>query len=165
MLPLWLKIFFWEARWISIVAKTKRVATLCLWKSIRIYTLDKINIFLRFRIISLNTQPHLQTQFEQLCTLDERGSIVVRVYAPMRKVYGSSPTRCPDWTLAHCLPSSIWVPGGNTGEIRRRGKELTTLSHMPMAQVKCPLYYALPYVRKYTGLPLLTYVLLGLLSA
>ena len=36
------------------------------------------------------------------------------------------------------------LPGGNTGVIRRRGKELAILPHMPMAQDKCPLYKALP---------------------
>ena len=40
----------------------------------------------------------------------------------MRKDYGSSPTRCPDLMLAHCSPSSKWVPGGNTGEIKAARK-------------------------------------------
>ena len=40
----------------------------------------------------------------------------------MRKVYGSRPTRCPDWTLAHCSPSSKWVPSGNTREIKAARK-------------------------------------------
>ena len=58
----------------------------------------------------------------------------------MRKVYGSSPTRCPDGMLAHCSPSSKWVPGGNTGEIKAARKGTAPpLPHMPMAQDKCPL--------------------------
>ena len=36
----------------------------------------------------------------------------------VQKVYGSSPTRCPDLMLAHYSPSSKWVPGGTTGEIK-----------------------------------------------
>ena len=43
-------------------------------------------------------------------------------------------------TLAHCPPSSKWVPGGNPGEVkggeeRNRPPYLT----MPAAQDKCPL--------------------------
>ena len=41
---------------------------------------------------------------------------------PVPKVYGSSPNRCPDLMLAHCSPSSKWVPGGNTGEIKEARK-------------------------------------------
>ena len=41
--------------------------------------------------------------------------------------------------LAHCSPSSKWVPGGNIGEIKAARKELATLPHMLMAQDKCPL--------------------------
>ena len=40
--------------------------------------------------------------------------------------------------LALSSPSSEWVPGGNTREIRRRGKELATLPYIPMAQDKFP---------------------------
>ena len=36
----------------------------------------------------------------------------------MPMVYGSSLIRYPDWMLAHCSPSSGWVPGGNGGEIK-----------------------------------------------
>ena len=41
---------------------------------------------------------------------------------PVRKVYGSSPTRCPGCMLAHCSSSSKWVPGGDTGEIKAARK-------------------------------------------
>ena len=41
---------------------------------------------------------------------------------PMRKVCVSSTTRCLDLTLAHCSPSSTWVPNGNTGEIKAARK-------------------------------------------
>jgi len=49
---------------------------------------------------------------------------------PVRKVYGSNPTRCPDLMLADCSPSSKWIPGGNTGEIKaaRTGTDHPTLN-------------------------------------
>ena len=42
--------------------------------------------------------------------------------------------------LAHCPPSSKWVPGGNTGEVEG-GEERNWPSHltMPAAQDKCSL--------------------------
>ena len=72
----------------------------------------------------------------------------------VQNVYCSSPTRCPDWSLAHYSPRGEWVPSGNNGEIKAARNELATIPYMPMAQDKCLLYQALPYVRKYTGLPL-----------
>ena len=34
------------------------------------------------------------------------------------------------WKLAHCPPSSKWVPGGNTGDIKvGGGKDLVNLPH------------------------------------
>ena len=45
--------------------------------------------------------------------------------------------------LTHRPPSSKWVPGGNTGEVKgRRGKELATLPHD-----KCPSNGHSPNVR------------------
>ena len=41
--------------------------------------------------------------------------------------------------LAHCSPSSEWVPGGNTGETKAGGKELATIPPLSMAQDKYPL--------------------------
>ena len=41
---------------------------------------------------------------------------------PARKVFVSSPTRCPDGMLAHCSPSSEWLPGCNNGEIKAARK-------------------------------------------
>ena len=34
------------------------------------------------------------------------------------------------WALPHCSPSSEWVPGGDTGEIKAARKEPATLPHI-----------------------------------
>ena len=47
--------------------------------------------------------------------------------------------------LAHCLPSSTWVPGGNIGEVKG-GEERNWPPYltMPAAQDKCHLWQAFP---------------------
>ena len=53
--------------------------------------------------------------------------------------------------LAHCSPSSKWVPGGNTGEVKG-GEERNWPPYliMPMAQDKCPSNGHSPNVRNRT---------------
>ena len=41
---------------------------------------------------------------------------------PLRKVCGLIPIRGLGGKLAHCSPSSEWVPGGNTGVIEAARK-------------------------------------------
>ena len=53
--------------------------------------------------------------------------------------------------LAHCPPSSKWVPGGNTGEVKG-GEERNWSPYliMPAAQDKCPSNGHSPNVRSRT---------------
>ena len=54
--------------------------------------------------------------------------------------------------LAHCPPSSKWVPGGNTGEVKG-GEERNWPPYLtiPAAQDKCPSNGHSPNVRNHTG--------------
>ena len=63
--------------------------------------------------------------------------------------------------LAHCSPSSKWVPGGNTGEVKG-GEERNWLPYhtLPTARDKCPSNGHSPNVRNRTWdspLPLYPY--------
>ena len=53
--------------------------------------------------------------------------------------------------LAHCPPSSKWVPGGNTGEVKGdEERNWPPYLTMPVAQDKCPSNGHSPNVRNRT---------------
>ena len=66
-----------------------------------------------------NWPPYLTCRWLRISVLSNRHS----TYASIQNylVFTSTiPSRCPDWMLAHCSPSSKWVPGGNCGETKER---------------------------------------------